>query len=59
MNEEIRSTLQNYVLLVKTLQGDPTEKLTVTIKGTEGQTEKLLLGKSQVIIMNFDRENDE
>ena len=52
MNEETRSTLQNYVLLVKTMHGDPTDKVTVTIKGNEGQTEKLCLGKSQVNILN-------
>lgn len=54
MNEETRSRLENYVLLVKTVHGDPSDKVTVTIKGNEGQTEKLYLGKSQVNILNDD-----
>lgn len=51
MNEETRFTWQNYVLLVKTVHGDPSDKVTITIKGSEGQTEKLYLGKSQVILI--------
>ncbi|CAF3414290.1 unnamed protein product [Rotaria socialis] len=46
MNEN-QSIIKNYLLILKTLHGDPGENLTVVIKGDSGQTEKLSLGKSQ------------
>ncbi len=55
MNEN-QSIIKNYILIVKTLHGDPGENITVIIKGNDGQTEKLSLGKSQVeIIIMFIR----
>lgn len=47
-SENDRPILNHYVLIVKTLRGDPGEKLIALIKGTNGQTEKLALEKSQV-----------
>ncbi|CAF3611650.1 unnamed protein product [Adineta steineri] len=44
---EIQSIVKTYILIVKTLHGDPGDNVTVIIKGTDGQTEKLALGKSQ------------
>ncbi|CAF0962118.1 unnamed protein product [Adineta steineri] len=44
---EIQSIVKTYILIVKTLHGDPGDNLSVIIKGTDGQTEKLALGKSQ------------
>jgi hypothetical protein len=49
MNEN-QSIINHYILIVKTLHGDPDDSITVIIKGTNGQTEKILLGKSQVEI---------
>ena len=43
-----QSRIKNYILIVKTIQGDPEESITVRVKGTLGQTDKLVLGKSQV-----------
>ncbi len=42
----------NYILILKTLQGDLEENINVIIKGTHGQTEKISLRKSQVEINN-------
>ena len=50
MNEN-QTIIKNYILIIKTLHGDPGENITVIIKGTNGQTEKLSLGKSQVQII--------
>jgi hypothetical protein len=50
MNEN-QSIIKNYILIVKTLHGDPGENITVTIKGDDEKTEKLSLGKSQVEII--------
>ena len=49
MNDK-QTITKNYILIVKTLHGDPEGNITVIVKGTNGQTEKLLLGKSQVEI---------
>ena len=43
----------NYILILKTLQSDPEENINVIIKGTHGQTEKILLRKSQVERNNY------
>ena len=50
MNEN-QVILKNYILIVKTLHGDPGENITAVIKGNNGQTEKIPLGKSQVNMM--------
>jgi len=50
MNEN-QSIIKNYILIVKTLHGDPDDTVTVIIKGINGQTEKISLGKSQVEII--------
>jgi hypothetical protein len=50
MNEN-QSRIKNYILIVKTLHGDPEEYITVIIKGVNGQTERRSLGKSQVGMM--------
>ncbi|CAF0798269.1 unnamed protein product [Rotaria sordida] len=42
-----QSIIKNYLLILKTLHGDPGENITVIIKGNSGQTEKISLGKSQ------------
>ncbi|CAF2992783.1 unnamed protein product [Rotaria sp. Silwood2] len=42
-----QSIIKNYLLILKTLHGDPEENITVIIKGINGQTEKISLGKSQ------------
>jgi hypothetical protein len=51
MMNENQSIIKNYILIVKTLHGDPGENINVIIKGNDGQTEKLSLGKSQVEII--------
>jgi len=45
----------NYILILKTISGDPDGNLTVRIKGSRGESEKLSLGKSQVVT-NIDEE---
>jgi hypothetical protein len=50
MNEN-QSIIKNYILIVKTLHGEPDDNITVIIKGINGQTEKISLGKSQVEII--------
>ena len=45
----------NYILILKTISGDPEGNLTVRIKGSRGESEKLSLGKSQVVT-NIDEE---
>jgi hypothetical protein len=45
-----QSIIKNYILIVKTIHGNPDENITVSIKGSHGQTEQLVLGKSQVVI---------
>ncbi|CAF5143324.1 unnamed protein product, partial [Rotaria sp. Silwood1] len=52
MNEN-QSITKNYLLILKTLHGDPGENITVLIKGSCGKTEKILLGKSQSYLKAF------
>jgi hypothetical protein len=47
MNEN-QSIIKYYILIVKTVHGNPDEDITVRVKGTQGQTENISLGKSQV-----------
>lgn len=48
MMNENQSILKSYLLILKTLHGDPGENLSVIIKGDKGQTERISVGKSQV-----------
>jgi len=50
MNEN-QLIIKNYILIVKTLHGNPNDNITIIIRGTNGQTEKISLGKSQVEII--------
>ena len=50
MNEN-QSIVKNYLLILKTICGDPEENIRVTIKGNNGQTEKIPLGRSQVYVI--------
>lgn len=52
MNEN-QSIIKNYILIIKTLHGDPDDNITVVIKGINGETEKIALGKSQVDMRRF------
>lgn len=47
MNEN-QLKIKNYVLIVKTIDGNPDDDITVRIQGSLGETDRLLLGKSQV-----------
>jgi hypothetical protein len=45
-----QAIIKNYILIVKTVHGNPDENVTVSIQGSHGQTERILLGKSQVVV---------
>ena len=47
MNENQTMT-KNYILIVRTIHGEPDLNMTVCLRGSHGQTEKIPLGKSQV-----------
>lgn len=40
--------IKNYLLILKTVYGDPGDNVAIIIKGDQGQTEKVSLEKSQV-----------
>jgi hypothetical protein len=39
---------KNYILIVRTIHGEPDPHMTICLRGNHGQTEKIPLGKSQV-----------
>lgn len=47
MNEN-QTMMKNYILIVRTVHGEPDHNITVCLRGSEGQTEQIPLGKSQV-----------
>jgi hypothetical protein len=48
MNDN-RSITSNYVLIVKTLHGNPGDRITAVIHGVNEQTDPLILGKTYVM----------
>ena len=45
---ENRSTVNNYLVIVKTLHGNPAGHIAVVLKGLRGLTDRLPLGPSHV-----------
>ena len=51
---ENQTMVKNYILIVRTVHGNPGQNMTVCLRGAHGQTEKLSLGKTQVEKNEFD-----
>ena len=51
---ENQTMVKNYILIVRTVHGNPGQNMTVCLRGAHGQTEKLSLGRTQVEKNEFD-----
>ena len=49
-----RSKVNHYLVILKTLHGNPGGHIAVVLKGLRGQTDRLLLGSSHVRTMTPD-----